>query len=781
MPLMQNDNGRRTTWRRTGLALAGVIAVLAGLLAPVAPAQAATYGKPKVSVSAVSGAGALKVSWKVLRSSTGVAATTFRVYYGTSSTFSKASYKTVDLTLGKANNNSGSATSPYYILTGLDTKKTYNVWVRPWDTTSNKANGTLSSRASKKTTGYGYSAPGALTAVNAGKDTVELTWRTVTGAPSYRLRAVGGGRTLYSHTGAEGNWVFTGLTPSVKYTFSVSVEQPPVSGIPAYVKMSGESSGTAKATTMSKGYLDSPTGLTTRDDPTYEFDKYGQRHNSIDLSWEAPVGFDPARHGIQVDFATNQEMKAEKGYFAMFADDGDGIPERSAANPRVGEFIVDTVTPVTAGRTSTQPPAPLDELDELPPSEPAEPSESPTSPAPETPSVSPTIETPPATEPTETESPVPTPTGTVPNPATESPSAPAADSTAEAKQLAMPAADAPVRYWGRVFNLPTNKNWYLRVKVITKEAGGLLVARSERTEGLMGKTLSAKGYITGRVVLPSGVPATSYVVAAYSGAEVHDQAPVKADGSYQLYVRPGKYFVQASYIGGGNFNTRWASSVATAGRTRTDSTGTTQVLNVAVGKAVSAVPINPQSTASFGLSGDIDCPGSDKGCEVDVAAMSAWGKATVLRQDRTDTHGGYSLQGLPAGKYVLRVSHIEDRYKALQLSVEIKSDGTVTGKRDGALVPRPWITKYAAKISGTKKVGKTLKLSSKAWIASELPVVRAVPKCQWQRNGVNISGATKCSYKLRSSDRGKSIRVRVVNFRFGFQDNRSYSKSYRVG
>ena len=88
--------------------------------------------------------------------------------------------------------------------------------------------------------------------------------------------------------------------------------------------------------------------------------------------------------------------------------------------------------------------------------------------------------------------------------------------------------------------------------------------------------------------------------------------------------------------------------------------------------------------------------------------------------------------------------------------------------------------KYTTTISGTKRVGSTLKLSSKAWIASELPVVRAVPQCQWQRNGVNISGATKCSYKLTSADRGKSVRVKVHNFRYGFETNTSYSKSYRI-
>lgn len=771
-----------TTRRRSPLlALLGVIALLAGLLVP-GSAQAASYGKPDLtSVKAISGSNALKVSWKGVASG-GVYSPTYRVWYGTSSTFSKASYKTVTLGEGKENgkavrnadgavtahNNNGSLTSPYYILAGLTTKKTYYVWVQPWDTATNKATGPVSSRKSAKTSKYGYSAPVTITAVNANKTSVELTWRTVTGAPTYRIKATSSSGSVYRSSGAEGNMVVKGLKANTSYTFTVSVEQPPVSGVPAYIKMSGESSKKATARTLPTTMMDAPTDLATRDDPDSQFDKNGQLPSSIALTWVAPVGFDPATDRFQVDYATDQEMKTRKGNY-VFSNEDASATNDFKPYPELG--IEGKSAPTGTGTDSQQ-------GSDAEPEQSTTPSPSPSPTPTPTPTPTPSVsETPPT-------SPTPDETTTPPAPESSESASTDSDEPGEVKQLGAPIRPlAPnagkVRYWGKVTGLASNENWYLRIKVLRKNSAGTWQTMSERTEALMGKTLSAKGYLTGRVVLPSGVPASEYVVGAYKGTDLHDQAPLKSDGTYQLSVREGTYYVKASYIGPGNYTDKWATTAGTGGLNRTYPAGPATGYKVVQAKGTSVADIRPGT--GFTISGDINCPKAESKCTVDVAAMSDWGgTSTVIRAVQSNGNGAYSLDGLPPGKYRLRITHAEDRYKVKHLYATVATDGSVSGTRNGELSTRSWVKKYTTKISGTKRVGKTLKLSSKAWIASELPVVRAVPKCQWQRNGANISGATKCSYKLTSADRGKSVRVRVKNLRDGFDDNTSYSASYRI-
>lgn len=63
----------------------------------------------------------------------------------------------------------------------------------------------------------------------------------------------------------------------------------------------------------------------------------------------------------------------------------------------------------------------------------------------------------------------------------------------------------------------------------------------------------------------------------------------------------------------------------------------------------------------------------------------------------------------------------------------------------------------APKVSGTKKVGKTLKASKGEW-----PVPGVTLSYRWLRDGKAIGGATKSSYKLKAKDAGRKISVRVT-------------------
>lgn len=60
-------------------------------------------------------------------------------------------------------------------------------------------------------------------------------------------------------------------------------------------------------------------------------------------------------------------------------------------------------------------------------------------------------------------------------------------------------------------------------------------------------------------------------------------------------------------------------------------------------------------------------------------------------------------------------------------------------------------------MTGTKKVGKTLKVSKGTWSAGPTTFTY-----KWSRNGKAIKGATKSHYKLTSKDKGKRITVKVT-------------------
>ena len=67
------------------------------------------------------------------------------------------------------------------------------------------------------------------------------------------------------------------------------------------------------------------------------------------------------------------------------------------------------------------------------------------------------------------------------------------------------------------------------------------------------------------------------------------------------------------------------------------------------------------------------------------------------------------------------------------------------------------LTAARAKIAGTTRVGKVLRLKMGRWS----PAVVSF-RYQWYRNGHRIAGATKKTYRLTAKDRRKRIEIRVV-------------------
>jgi hypothetical protein len=73
------------------------------------------------------------------------------------------------------------------------------------------------------------------------------------------------------------------------------------------------------------------------------------------------------------------------------------------------------------------------------------------------------------------------------------------------------------------------------------------------------------------------------------------------------------------------------------------------------------------------------------------------------------------------------------------------------------------ISATTPKITGTAKVGSTLKVTVGTWKPSGVSF-----KYQWYASGKAISGATKSTYKISSSQRGKTITVKVTGTKSGY-------------
>ncbi|MFT4294159.1 MAG: hypothetical protein QM582_01970 [Micropruina sp.] len=76
------------------------------------------------------------------------------------------------------------------------------------------------------------------------------------------------------------------------------------------------------------------------------------------------------------------------------------------------------------------------------------------------------------------------------------------------------------------------------------------------------------------------------------------------------------------------------------------------------------------------------------------------------------------------------------------------------------------------KISGTAKVGKTLKAKPGTWKPSGVKL-----SYQWYRGSSKIAGATKSSYKLTGKDKGAKVKVMVTGSKSGYLSVAKASKS----
>ncbi len=319
---------------------------------------------------------------------------------------------------------------------------------------------------------------------------------------------------------------------------------------------------------------------------------------------------------------------------------------------------------------------------------------------------------------------------------------------------------------GSVKNLASNTTYFAKVYVVS--GSGSRISGSSLV--VTAKSLVPRGTIAGQA---TGATGGDLQALAYdSSAELAGRASVGSDGTYRLSVRPGDYRVQIAYLGTSGVSSLWATDgkagslvPSAASRIGVDEGATTQAPDVRVG---------PGAT----VSGTVKDSAGKAVRDVDVTALTATTSEREVVDIAASTTGGYTIEGLAAGSYWLRFVYSGDGFKTYSKAVTVTDADRETV--DVALLNAEFRSQYKAYVSGTKQVGKTLTVRATPWLAGSYPTTRAAMTFQWKRNGAAISGATSSSYKLTSSDRGKTVSVTATARRYGYSTGSTTSTGYRV-
>ncbi|ANS66106.1 hypothetical protein SLINC_3882 [Streptomyces lincolnensis] len=137
---------------------------------------------------------------------------------------------------------------------------------------------------------------------------------------------------------------------------------------------------------------------------------------------------------------------------------------------------------------------------------------------------------------------------------------------------------------------------------------------------------------------------------------------------------------------------------------------------------------------------------------------------------------GKAISGATTSTYTVPASLVG---KKLAVTVTAVRDGWTGGTATSAAVSvakgdAPRATKVPV-ISGTAKVGRTLKASPGTWSPAATSYAY-----QWYANGKAVSGATKSSLVLKAAQRGKKITVKVIARRTGHTDGSAVSKATKA-
>lgn len=126
-------------------------------------------------------------------------------------------------------------------------------------------------------------------------------------------------------------------------------------------------------------------------------------------------------------------------------------------------------------------------------------------------------------------------------------------------------------------------------------------------------------------------------------------------------------------------------------------------------------------------------------------------------------------------------------YTATAADLGHRIKGCMTGHLNG-FVAKTVCSTYSGKVGrGEIRTTRKPKLSAPTKIVTDA-TLKALPgkweegvsfKYQWQKNRKNIKGATKATFKLRASDVGDAIRVRVTGSKPGYRSETRYSSAVK--
>lgn len=133
---------------------------------------------------------------------------------------------------------------------------------------------------------------------------------------------------------------------------------------------------------------------------------------------------------------------------------------------------------------------------------------------------------------------------------------------------------------------------------------------------------------------------------------------------------------------------------------------------------------------------------------------------------------GEPIEGATSSTYKIPSKHLT---KKLTVTVTAQAASRTASANSAPVTITKGTAPKATKkpeISGTPKVGKTLKTTKGTW--SPTPSTYSY---QWYANGTKITDATKSSLPLKTAQRGKKITIKVTAHRPGHHDGTSTSKA----
>ncbi|MGC4174965.1 hypothetical protein [Demequina sp.] len=296
------------------------------------------------------------------------------------------------------------------------------------------------------------------------------------------------------------------------------------------------------------------------------------------------------------------------------------------------------------------------------------------------------------------------------------------------------------------------------------ESGATKVTISTANRTGINATLALGGEITGGVILPPDAPQKwLHGVQVYAIPSSGDRILGTVDrttGSYRIGQLPaGTYrvlFSVASMVSynGETFSPAMASEYWSNARTL----DTAKAVTVASGKTVTGIHAALEPIITDAPSPTVQWYEGTAGLKANIAA---WTPAPTTRTFQW-LRDGVAIPGATSDIYMLKDSDRGHLFAVRATGVLEGYADTVRTSSSYRIPELTFTTTPTPTVSGTGKAGYTLTAKPGTWAPS------ATLSYQWYRSGAKISGATKSTYTLTTSDRGKTITVKVTGKRTGY-------------